>query len=173
MRSSHFFKRIRFKCTSLFFKFMELTGILWLFFVIVNWVNLSQSLNFFLRVKGGKNGEKIEHVLGFVSILFGILTFFLGLEILIEQYEFYHVIGAFTYTIFSIICFIVDYWKKIEFRNPKKLKIVIPFLIFYYYSLLMMTISIRGLSIFPWVLSSVLLFAQLGMAYYANKHGKG
>ncbi|UYP48467.1 hypothetical protein NEF87_004752 [Candidatus Lokiarchaeum ossiferum] len=152
---------------------MELMTILWLFFIIVNWVNLSQSLNFYLRVKGGKWGKKIEHILGLISISLGILTLILGTIILNEEYEFYHTIGAFTYTLFSILCFIVDYWKKIEFRNPKQLKILVPFLIFYYYSLLMMTISLRELGIFPWILTSIFLFAQLGMAFYAGKHGKG
>lgn len=147
--------------------------ILWLFFIIVNWVNLSQSLNFYLRVKGGKLGKKIEGILGIISVSLGLLTLILGIIILREEYEFYHTIGAFTYTLFSILCFIVDYWKKIEFRNPKQLKILIPFLIFYYYGLLMMAISLHELGIFPWIVTSVLLFAQLGMAFYAGKHGTG
>jgi hypothetical protein len=152
---------------------MELLTIIWFFFIIVNWVNISQSVNFFLRVKGGKRGEKFENLLGLTMLLLGVCSFILGIIILVEDYDFFHSIGAFVYTLFCILCFIVDYWKKIEFRNPKKLQILIPFLVLFYYSLLMMTLSIYQLGQFPWVLTSVLLFAQLGMAYYAGKHGKG
>lgn len=152
---------------------MELSTILGVFFIIVNWTNISQSVSFLLRVKGGKHGEQIEHILGLTMIIGGIITFILGILILVEGYEFFHSIGAFVYTIFCVLCLVVDYWKKIEFRNPKKLKILIPFLVLYYYSLLMMTLSINQLGIFPWILTSLLLFFQLGMAYYAGKHGKG
>jgi len=152
---------------------MDLLSIIWIFFIIVNWVNISQSLNFFLRVKGGARGEKIEHLLGYITVALGIISFTVGIIVLVEEFEFFHIIGAFVYTAFCILCFVVDYWKKIEFRNPKKLKIVIPYLLLYYYSLLMMTLSIRQLGLFPWILTSILLFFQIGMAYYAGKHGKG
>jgi hypothetical protein len=68
---------------------------------------------------------------------------------------------------------ILDYVKKIEFRNPRKLKILVPYLVMYYVSIILMWGLTWTLGILFGIITGITYFLQLGFAIYAGKHGVG
>ena len=138
-------------------------------FIIINLFNLTIFMLFLSRVKK----PKISRKLGFFNLALGIPIFIIGIMNLVLLREWWYWIFPFLLTIFIIFTFFVDYILKIQFRNPRKLSILIPFLILFYVSIILMWGLTWILGALYGIITMITYFLQLFGAYYAGTHGVG
>jgi len=138
-------------------------------FVITNMFNLSVFALFLSRVKKPEVSKKI----GIFSLLLGIPTLTIAIINLILQREWWYWFFPLLLVGFILFCLIVDYIKKIEFRNPRKKSILIPFLLLFYVSIILMWGLTWPLGVIYGGITGITYFLQLFGAYYAGKHGVG
>lgn len=138
-------------------------------FIIINIFNLSVFALFLSRVKKPGVSKKI----GIFSSSLGIPTLTIAIINLILQREWWYWFFPLLLVGFILFCLIVDYIKKIEFRNPRKKSILIPFLILFYVSIILMWGLTWALGVIYGGITAITYFLQLFGAYYAGKHGVG
>lgn len=138
-------------------------------FFIINIANFIISAIFISRVK--KPG--FEHILGIFYMMLGIPTLIVAISNLIFLREWWFWIFPLLFLIFIIFELIIDYVKKIEFRNPRNKTILIPYLILYYVSIILMWGLTWTLGILYGAITGISYFLQLGCSIYANKQGVG
>ncbi len=138
-------------------------------FFIINIFNLSVFALFLSRVKKPGVSRKI----GFFSLLLGIPTLTIAIINLILQREWWYWFFPLLLVGFILFSLVVDYIKKIEFRNPRKKSILIPFLILFYMSIILMWGLTWALGVIYGGITAITYFLQLFGAYYAGKHGVG
>ena len=138
-------------------------------FFIINIFNLSVFALFLSRVKKPEVSRKI----GIFTIVLGIPTLIIAIINVILQRNWWYWVFPLLLVAFLLFTLIVDYIKKVEFRNPRKLSILIPFLILFYVSLILMWGLTWALGVFYGAITAITYFLQLFGAYYAGKHGVG
>ena len=149
---------------------MEINYILDLMeFIIINIFNLSIFTLFLSRVRKPEVSKKI----GIFSLSLGIPTLIIAIFNLIILREWYYWFFPLLLVGFILFTLVVDYIKKIEFRNPRKKSILIPFLILFYVSIILMWGLTWTLGVIYGGITAITYFLQLFGAYYAGKHGVG
>ena len=138
-------------------------------FFIINCANIIISIIFIIRVKK----PEFEHTLGILYIALGIPTLILTIMNILLQREWWFWIFPLLFLIFLIFELIIDYIKKIEFRYPRKLKILVPYIILYYISIILMWGLTWTLGLLYGAITGGTYFLQLGCSIYASKHGVG
>jgi len=138
-------------------------------FLIINSANIIISSIFVLRVK--KSG--LERVLGILYIALGIPTLLITILNLHFQREWWFWVYPSIFLIFIVFELVVDYIKKIEFRNPRNIRILVPYLILYYISIILMWGLTWTLGILYGAITGITYFLQLGCSIYAGKQGVG
>lgn len=138
-------------------------------FFIINSANIVISTIFIVRVK--KPG--LEHGLGILYIVLGIPTLVIIILNISLQREWWFWIFPSIFLIFIVFELFVDYIKKTEFRKPRNYCILIPYLILYYISIILMWGLTWTLGPLYGAITGVTYFLQLGCAIYAGKHGVG
>ncbi|MFX0025083.1 MAG: hypothetical protein ACFE8M_01620 [Candidatus Hermodarchaeota archaeon] len=138
-------------------------------FILINIFNLSVFALFLSRVKKPEVSKKI----GIFSLSLGIPTLTIAIINLIIQREWYYWFFPLLLVGFILFSLIVDYIKKIEFRNPRKKSILLPFLILFYVSIILMWGLTWVLGVIYGGITAITYFLQLFGAYYAGKHGVG
>ena len=138
-------------------------------FFVINSANIIISTIFITRVKK----PEIEKSLGILYNALGIPTLVIIILNLYFQREWWF--WLFPLLFFGLIIFdlIVDYVKKIEFRNPKNPRILVPFLTLYYSSIILMWALTWILGAIYGAITGITYFLQLGCSIYAGKHGVG
>jgi len=138
-------------------------------FFIINLANIFAGLMFIGRVKQ----QILAELSSKLFVLLGIPILIIAIYNLILLREWWYWIFPSILVAFIIFTLIVDFIKKIEFRNPINYKILIPFLLFYYIGLILtwgLTWTIGALYGF---ITMVTYFFQLAASIYAGKHGVG
>ena len=138
-------------------------------FIIINLFNLTVFLLFLSRVKK----PEFSRGIGLFSLILGIPIFIIAIFNLILLREWWYWVFPFLLIAFILFSLIVDYIKKIEFRNPRKLSILIPFLLIFYISIILMWGLTWILGVVYGSITGITYFLQLFGAYYAGKHGVG
>lgn len=138
-------------------------------FIIINSANIIISTIFITRVK--KPG--LEHGLGILYVALGIPTLIITFLNILIQREWWFWVFPSLFLIFIVFELIVDYVKKMEFRNPRNIQILVPYLILYYISIILMWGLTWTLGIIYGTITGITYFLQLGCAAYAGKHGVG
>ena len=138
-------------------------------FIIINVFNLTVFALFLSRVKKPVIARKI----GIFNLFLGIPTLIIALINLILQREWWYWLFPLLLVGFIIFSLIMDYIKKIEFRNPRKKSILIPFLLLFYISIILMWGLTWILGVVFGAITAITYFIQLFGAYYAGKHGVG
>lgn len=138
-------------------------------FIIINIFNLTVFALFLSRVKK----PEISRNIGIFNLSLGIPTLIIALINLVLQREWWYWIFPLLLVGFIIFTLIVDYIKKIEFRNPRKKSILIPFLLLFYISIILMWGLTWILGVIFGTITAITYFLQLFGAYYAGKHGVG
>ncbi|MFX0106247.1 MAG: hypothetical protein ACFE75_12275, partial [Candidatus Hodarchaeota archaeon] len=105
-----------------------------LLFFIINSANIVISIIYISRVK--KPG--LEHDLGILYIALGIPTLIFMILNIIYIREWWYWVFPSIFLIFIIFELIIDYVKKIEFRKPRNIRILAPYLVLYYVSIILM-----------------------------------
>lgn len=140
-----------------------------LLFFIINIANIDITIIFLARVK--KPG--LERGLGIIYIALSIPTLILIILNIVFLREWWFWVFPSIFFIFVIFEIIVDYVKKIEFRNPRKKKILVPYLLLYYISIILMWGLTWTLGILFGAITGITYFLQLGCSIYAGKKGVG
>ncbi|MFX1359727.1 MAG: hypothetical protein ACFE8T_05245 [Promethearchaeota archaeon] len=138
-------------------------------FIIINIFNLSVFALFLSRVKR----PGISKNIGIFSLSFGIPTLTIAIINLILQRHWWYWFFPLLLVGFILFSLIVDYIKNIEFRNPRKKSILIPFLILFYVSIILMWGLTWALGVIYGGITAITYFLQLFGAFYAGKHGVG
>ena len=115
----------------------------------------------------------LEHGLSILYNALGIPTVIIIIFNLIFQREWWFWLFPTLFLCFLIFDIIVDYVKKIEFRNPRNPRILVPFLILYYVSIILMWGLTWTLGALYGAITGVTYFLQMGGSIYAGKHGVG
>ena len=140
-----------------------------LLFFIINSANIIISVIFILRVK--KPG--LESGLGLLYNSLGIPTLIIIILNIYFQREWWLWVYPSLFLTFIMYDLIFDYIKKTEFRNPRNNRILIPFLILYYISIVLMWGLTWTLGLLHGAITGITYFLQLGCSIYAGKHGVG
>ncbi|MFW9828608.1 MAG: hypothetical protein ACFFEY_13535 [Candidatus Thorarchaeota archaeon] len=138
-------------------------------FFIINLANIIISLIFISRVKR----PELEHILGIFFISNGIPILIILIINIFYQRDWWFWLFPLIYLLFICYEFIFDYIKKVEFRNPINKKILIPYLILYYVSIILMWGLTWTIGTLYGVITGITYFLQLGCAIYAAKDGVG
>jgi hypothetical protein len=138
-------------------------------FFVINLANIIISIIFISRVKR----PELEYILGVFFISTGIPTLIILIINIFYQRAWWFWLFPLLYLIFISYEIIVDYIKKVEFRNPINKKILIPYLILYYVSIILMWGLTWTLGTPYGIITGVTYFLELGCAIYAGKHGVG
>lgn len=138
-------------------------------FIIINIANVSILAMFVLRVKKkewAKYAGGVFDGLGFPTLIIAIINLANGRDWWLWAFP----LLFFAFTLFSII---VDDILKIDFRNPKKYNILVPYLLLFYISIILMWGITWSIGLAYGAMTMITYFLQLGGAAYAGKHGVG
>ena len=111
--------------------------------------------------------------MGILYLVLGIPTLIIAITNILFQREWWFWIFPSLFLIFIVFELIIDYIKKIEFRNPRNKRILVPYLILYYISIILMWGLTWTLGISYGAITGITYFLQLGCSIYAGKHGVG
>ncbi|MBD3211776.1 MAG: hypothetical protein GF311_04135 [Candidatus Lokiarchaeota archaeon] len=136
-------------------------------FIIINLANIFASLMFIGRVKN----QSLADISGKLFIILGVPLFLviIGNLLLLREWWFW----IFPSILLSFMAFslIVDYIKKVEFRNSRNYRILIPFLLLYYIGLILTWGITWAIGVIYGIITMIFYFMQLGASIYAGKHG--
>lgn len=103
----------------------------------------------------------------------GIPTAVIACMNLIDAREWWLWVFPFLFVTFCVYSLIYDYILKVNFRNPKKLAILVPYLLLYYIGLILMWGLTWSIGVFYGAITGITYFLQLFGAAYAGKKGVG
>jgi hypothetical protein len=138
-------------------------------FNVINIFNVSIFFLFLSRVKKPEISNKI----GIFTLTLGIPILIYGIINILLFREWWYWVFPLLFIGFILFTLVVDYLKKVEFRNPRKLSILIPFLLLFYISIILMWGLTWILGVIYGVVTMFTYFLQLFGAYYAGVHGVG
>ena len=115
----------------------------------------------------------LERSLGILYMVLGIPTLVFVIINIYLQREWWFWVFPVIFLIFLGFEFIVDYVKKVQFRNPRNVRILVPYLILYYVSIILMWGLTWTLGIIYGAITGITYFLQVGCAIYASKKGVG
>ncbi|TXT62677.1 MAG: conserved membrane protein of unknown function [Promethearchaeota archaeon] len=138
-------------------------------FIIINLANIFASLMFIGRVKN----QSMADISGKLFIFLGVPLFLIVLGNLFLLREWWYWIFPGILISFMVFSLMVDYIKKVEFRNPRNYRILIPFLLLYYIGLILTWGITWAIGVIYGIITMISYFMQLGASIYAGKHGVG
>ena len=138
-------------------------------FAVVNAVNIMTFFVFISRVKWPNIGYK----LAIAIVLMAIPTVVVTVLNATAGREWLYWVMPLVFVAWTIFALIADIILKIEFRQPRNPKILVPFLLLFYAGLVGMGVLTWRIGLVFWVITVATFALQLfGMAY-AHRHGKG
>ena len=135
--------------------------------VVVNLVNLFQAAGFATRVVD----PKINHILGVAIIALGVPA---GLALVSfirsgSGWSFYA--GPVCFMVFVAVDFAVDFVLDLEFRSPRRPEILIPFLVLFFGSIMLMGAPMLRINRGLWAVTATTSLLLLGAMGYAMVEG--
>jgi phosphatidylserine synthase len=134
---------------------------------VVNLVKLLQSAGFLSRVRTRRMA--INHLLGYCMIALGIPTALALLGFWYNGAAWLQWIGAAVYLAFLALMVVVDYIHPVEFRSPRRANILIPYLLLFFGSILLMGLPRFYINRQIWLVTaatSILLVSSMGVAMH-------
>ena len=112
-------------------------------------------------------------LLGAITIALGLPAFALALGAAFGGLVFSYWIFPSLYAIFAVFALVVDFVLDIEFRQPRRLGILLPFLLLYFASLIGMWGMLWNLGVVYWAIAGVTYFAMVISSVYVARKGYG
>jgi hypothetical protein len=137
--------------------------------MVINVVNVSTFFLFVSRVKWPNMTSKLAIVTVSMGIPAGVIVFF---NTTAGREWFYQVMPS-IFVAWAVFTLVVDITLKLEFRQPRNLKILVPFLLLFYIGLGGMGVLTWRIGFTFWVITAVTFALQFGGMAYAHRHGKG
>ncbi len=152
---------------------MDIDQYLLYIFVITVLINLFAMLMFLGRVHWPQLGPQPAGLFGILALVMGIPALMMVIVGIKHQFSFSFWLMPLLYTIFCVISLFLDIIWKIEFRQPRRLEILIPFLLLFFLSVIGMWGMLWNLGFLYWGITGVMYFLMLGSSIYASRKGVG
>ena len=132
---------------------------------VVNAVNVLQAAGFLSRVRTGSMA--INHLLGYVMIALAVPATLALVAFVRARAGWLQWIGSTVFLAFIALMAVVDYMWPVEFRSPARPGILVPYLVLFFGSILLMGLPMFRLNRNLWlvtVATSVLLLGSMAVA---------
>jgi len=131
---------------------------------VVNAVNVLQAAGFLSRVRTGSMA--INHLLGYVMIVLAVPATLALVAFWRARAGWLQWAGPVVYLAFVALMIVVDYMWPVEFRSPARPGILVPYLVLFFGSILLMGLPMFRLNRNLWlvtVVTSVLLLGSMAL----------
>ena len=132
---------------------------------VVNAVNVLQAAGFLSRVRTGSMA--INHLLGYVMIALAVPATLALVAFVRARAGWLQWIGSTVFLAFVALMIVVDYMWPVEFRSPARPGILVPYLVLFFGSILLMGLPMFRLNRKLWLVTaatSVLLLSSMAVA---------
>jgi hypothetical protein len=136
---------------------------------VVNAVNVLQAAGFLSRVR--TSSMAINHLLGYVIILLAIPAAAALVVFLRARAGWLHWAGPAVYLVFVGFMIYVDYVWPVEFRSPMRPDILVPYLLLFFGSILLMGLPMFRLDRRLWLVTVATTALLLGSMVFAMRQG--
>jgi hypothetical protein len=134
-----------------------------LIFLLANSINILSFLMFLSRVYWPDRVELFEYL----AIFLGLPSLVLALIGAIQGFGVSFGLAPLLYAAFALFAFIADVILKVEFRNPRRMVILLPYLLLYFLPLMMMWGMTWLLGLGFWIVTGATFFAMVVTSFYA------
>jgi len=138
---------------------------------VVNLVNLLQSAGFFSRVLTGK--MEINRVLGYAIMVLAIPASIALVGFIRAQADWRQWVGLAVFIVFLLLMISVEYLWQIEFRSPVNHKILVPYLVLFFGSILLMGLPMFRMDRRLWLVTVATTVLLLTSMVVAMRRGVG
>jgi hypothetical protein len=139
--------------------------------VVVNAVNVLQALGFLSRVRTG--GMAANHVLGYAIIGLALPAGMALAAFIRARAGWLHAAGPAAFIVFVSLMVAVDYVKPVEFRSPARYGILVPYLLLFFGSILLMGLPMFRIDRRLWLVTIVTSAALVAAMIAAMRAGVG
>jgi len=136
---------------------------------VVNAVNVLQSAGFLSRVVTGN--REINHLLGFGIVALAVPAVIAIIAFIYASSGWRQWIGPVVFLAFIVLMVAVEYICQVEFRSPMRYDILVPYLVLFFGSILLMGLPMFRMNRKLWlvtVITTVLLLGSMGFAIYTG-----
>jgi hypothetical protein len=138
---------------------------------VVNAVNVVQSLGFLSRVRSGSMA--VNHLLGYVLVALALPSIVALVALVRHGAGWLHWIGPAVFLVFIALMIAVDYAWPVEFRSPRRYVILVPFLVLFFGSILLMGWPMFRVNRQLWLVTVMTSALLLGTMTVAMRKGVG
>jgi hypothetical protein len=138
---------------------------------VVNAVNMLQALGFLSRVSTGS--MSINHVLGYAVIALAIPATWALTALIRARAGWLQVAGPGLFLVFVAFMIVVDYVRPVQFRSPARPGILVPYLLLFFGSILLMGLPMFRLDRRLWLVTVATSAALIGAMLAAMRAGVG
>jgi len=138
---------------------------------VVNGVNALQTVGFLSRVRTGSMA--VNHVLGYAIIALGIPSALALVAFVRARAGWLQWIGSTVFLAFIALMAVVDYMWPVEFRSPARPGILVPYLVLFFGSILLMGLAMFRLNRKLWLVTAATSVLLLGSMAVAMLNGVG
>lgn len=134
-----------------------------LIFLLANSINILSFLMFLSRVNWPDRVELFEYL----TIFLGLPSLVIAIFGAIQGFGVSFGLAPILYAVFALFALIFDLILKIEFRNPRRMGILLPYLLLYFLPLMMMWGMTWLLGLGFWTVTGATYFAMVVTSFYA------
>jgi hypothetical protein len=138
---------------------------------VVNLVNLLQSAGFLSRVVTGN--REINHLLGYGIIALGVPAILALVAFIRVQAHWRQWVGPAVFLAFLAFMIFVEYIWRVEFRSPMRYDVLVPYLVLFFGSILLMGLPMFRMNRRLWLVTVATTMLLLGSMLYAMYMGVG
>ena len=138
---------------------------------VVNAVNVLQAAGFLSRVY--TNSMAINHILGYVMIALAVPTTLALVAFLRAKAGWLQWIGSAVFLAFIALMAVVDYIWPVEFRSPARPGVLVPYLVLFFGSILLMGLPMFRVNRNLWLVTVVTSALLVGSMAIAMLNGVG
>jgi hypothetical protein len=136
---------------------------------VVNAVNVLQAVGFYSRVRTGSMA--INHLLGHVIIALAVPAAVALFAFLRARAGWLQWVGSAVYLTFIALLIVVDYVWPVEFRSPVRPEVLVPYLVLFFGSILLMGLPMFRANRQLWLVTVVTTALLLGSMVVAMRQG--
>jgi len=138
---------------------------------VVNGINILQAAGFTSRVWTGD--RTINHLLGRVIIALGVPAVAALVAFLRARTGWLHVVGPAAFLAFIALELVIDYVWPVEFRSPVRIEILVPYLVLFFGSILLMGLPMFRANQQLWLITVATTALLLTSMVIAMRRGVG
>ena len=139
--------------------------------VVVNAVNILQSVGFLSRIRTGT--MTLNHQLGYAMFALGVPAAIALVGFVRARAGLLSWLGPAVYMGFLALMLVVDYVAPIEFRSPPLYGVLVPYLVLFFGSILLMGLPMYEINRSYWLVTVATSVLLIGSMLWAMREGVG